>query len=101
MPTRDVLASFWRDWDRLTPQQQREFRRAVQQFITDLKGGGQGFHPRPRVKRVQGGPGVWEMSWAPDGRATFQYGEEVHQGQAHVVWRRRRHTLGLPASLSS
>jgi hypothetical protein len=26
MPTRDVLASFWRDWDQLSPKQQREFR---------------------------------------------------------------------------
>jgi hypothetical protein len=60
----------------------------VQQFIADLKGDRQGFHPRLRVKRVQGSPGIWEMSWAPDGRATFQYGEEVHQGKAHVVWRR-------------
>jgi hypothetical protein len=39
MPTRDVLASFWRDWDRLTPQQQRAFRQAVARFIADLAGG--------------------------------------------------------------
>lgn len=82
MPTRDVLASFWRDWDRLTPQQQRAFRQAVAQFIVDLAGGSQGFHPRLRVKRVQGHPGVWEMSWAPDGRATFEYGEEIQPGEA-------------------
>jgi hypothetical protein len=88
MPTREVLASFWRDWDRLTPQQQRAFRQAVQQFITDLKDSGQSFHPRLRVKRVQGSPGIWEMTWAPDGRATFQYGEEVDRGRAHVIWRR-------------
>jgi hypothetical protein len=88
MPTRDVLASFWRDWDKLTPQQQRAFREAVAQFIADLANGGQGFHPRLRVKRVQGHPGVWEMTWAYDGRATFQYGEEVHSGQPHVIWRR-------------
>jgi len=88
MPTRDVLASFWRDWDRLTPQQQRAFRHAVAQFIADLAGGSQGFHPRLRVKLVQGYPGVWEMSWAPDGRATFEYGEEIQPGNAHVIWRR-------------
>ncbi|MBA4179944.1 MAG: hypothetical protein C0506_05080 [Anaerolinea sp.] len=41
-----------------------------------------------RVKRVQGHPGVWEMSWAADGRATFEYGEEVIPGQAHIIWRR-------------
>lgn len=88
MPTREVLASFWRDWDRLSPKQQREFRTAVTQFIADLTKGGQGFHPSLRVKRVQGHPGVWEMTWAHDGRATFQYGEEVHSGQPHIVWRR-------------
>jgi len=88
MPTRDVLASFWRDWDRLTPQQQRAFREAVAQFVVDLKGAGQSFHPSLRVKRVKGRPGVWEMTWAYDGRATFQYGDEVHAGQPHVIWRR-------------
>ncbi|HEX5308892.1 MAG TPA: hypothetical protein VFW38_07405 [Solirubrobacteraceae bacterium] len=88
MPTREVLASFWRDWDRLTPQQQRAFREAVAQFIADIAGEGQNFHPRLRVKRVQGRPGVWEMTWAPDGRATFEYGTEVHLGEAHIIWRR-------------
>ncbi len=88
MPTREVLASFWRDWDRLTPQQQRAFREAVTQFIADLASGGQNFHPRLRVKRVQGSPGVWEVTWAYDGRATFQYGEEVQAGQPHIIWRR-------------
>lgn len=88
MPTREVLASFWRDWDRLTPQQQRAFREAVARFIADLASDGQSFHPRLRVKRVQGYPGVWEMSWAPDGRATFQYGDEVQAEKTHVIWRR-------------
>lgn len=37
---------------------------------------------------MQGHPGVWEMSWAPDGRATFEYGDEVRAGKAHIVWRR-------------
>jgi hypothetical protein len=40
MPTREVLASFWRDWDRLTPQQQRAFREALVQFIADIADGG-------------------------------------------------------------
>jgi hypothetical protein len=88
MPTRRVLPSFWCDWDRLTPQQQRAFREALGVFIEDLTKGGQGFKPRLRVKRMQGHPGVWEMSWAPDGRATFEYGDEIHPGQAHIIWRR-------------
>jgi hypothetical protein len=88
MPTREVLASFWRDWERLTPQQQRAFRQAVEQFIADLAGGGQSFRPRLRVKRVQGLPRVWEMTWAPDGRATFEYGDKVLPGESRIVWRR-------------
>jgi hypothetical protein len=68
MPTYDVLASFWRDWRSLTPQQQRAFRHVVEQVIADLRIGT--FRPGLRVKRVQGYPGVWELSWAADGRAT-------------------------------
>ncbi len=88
MPTREVLASFWRDWERLTPQQQRAFRQAVAQFIADLADDSRSFRPRLRVKRVQGHPRVWEMTWAPDGRATFEYGDEVLPGESHIVWRR-------------
>jgi hypothetical protein len=88
MPTREALASFWRDWDRLTPQQQRAFRDAVAQFISGLTGGEQGFHPALRVKRVQGHSRIWEMTWAPDGRATFECGQEVRPGEPHVIWRR-------------
>lgn len=87
MPTREVLASFWRDWDRLTPQQQRAFRDAVAKFVADLKTG-QGTRGGLRIKRVQGHPGVWELTWAPDGRATFEYGEEIDPGEPHVIWRR-------------
>jgi len=61
---------------------------AVKQFVTDLKNAEQAFHPRLRIKRMQGHPGIWEMTWAPDGRATFEYGDEVHPGQAHIIWRR-------------
>lgn len=52
MPTYDVLASFWRDWRSLTPQQQRAYREALQNFIGALGAGR--FRPGLRVKRVQG-----------------------------------------------
>lgn len=87
MPTRDVTASFWRDWQRLTPEQRRSFIEAVRRFVADLKAGA-GFRPGLRVKRVQGHPGIWEMTWAPDGRATFEYGSERRPGDPHIVWRR-------------
>jgi hypothetical protein len=28
------------------------------------------------------------MTWAPDGRATWQYDDEVRAGEPHVLWRR-------------
>lgn len=70
------------------PSQQLAFRRAVAQFIGDLAGESQSFHPRLRVKQVQGHRGVWEMTWAPDGRATFEYGDEVRPSEQHIIWRR-------------
>ena len=39
------------------------------------------------MKRIQGTDDVFEMTWAPDGRATFEYGTPEGQG-AHVIWRR-------------
>ena len=55
-------------------------------FLAGLEGGA--FDPRLRLKRVQGHPGVWEITWAPDGRATFEYGPEVVPGEPHIIWRR-------------
>jgi hypothetical protein len=81
-----MLASFWRDYDRLSPEQRAAFRRAVIQLVADLKAGQvrEGF----RIKRVRRRPGVWEMTWGPDGRAPFEYGEPVRPGEIHIVWRR-------------
>ncbi len=87
MPTFAKLRRFVRDYEHLTLDQQRRFRDAVRQFVDDLREGG-GFHPRLRVKRVQGTAGVWEMTWAPDGRATFSYGDEIIAGEPHIIWRR-------------
>lgn len=44
--------------------------------------------PNLRVKRVQGHDGIWELTWAADRRATFEYGDEQIPGQPHVCWRR-------------
>jgi hypothetical protein len=87
MPTFAWLARFGADFDRLTPAQQAAFLVAVAQFVEDLQRGGQ-VRKGLRVKGVKGAPGVFEMTWADDGRATFQYGEPVVEGEPHVVWRR-------------
>jgi hypothetical protein len=46
---------------------------------------GKGYRPGLRVKRVRGTGSVWEMTFAPDGRATFEYGDELIPGQPHII----------------
>jgi hypothetical protein len=86
MPTRDVLATFWRDWHDLTGEQQQKFKIALKKFIADLAAGK--FRTGLRVKPVQGTDGIFEMTWADDGRATFEFGKEVKPGETHIIWRR-------------
>lgn len=87
MPTFERLPRFDADWERLTAEQRARFRVAVAAFVAHLVAD-EPFRPGLRVKRVQATSDVWEMSWAPDGRATWQYGPEVNSGEPHVVWRR-------------
>jgi hypothetical protein len=87
VPTFAWLARFGADFDRLSPAQQAAFLAAVAQFVEDLRKGGQ-FRKGLRVKGVQGASGLFEMTWADDGRATFQYGDAVLEGEPHVIWRR-------------
>ena len=86
MPTYERMPRFRRDFERLTPAQRRAFLAAVAKFVDDLRRG----QPRAglRVKQVQMLPGVYEMTWAPDGRPTFEYGPERRPGHRHVIWRR-------------
>lgn len=87
MPTFETLPRFKRDFGKLGVRDQRQFEKVVRdQFVPDLQVGL--FRPGLRVKGVQGAPGVFEMTWAPNGRATWQYGEERRAGEPHVIWRR-------------
>ena len=87
MPTYAWLARFRADFEQLTPARQAAFLAAVQQFVADLREG-RSFRAGLRVKGVKGAAGIFEMTWAPDGRATFEYGDEVVAGEPHIVWRR-------------
>lgn len=87
MPTYQRLPRFDQDWTSLRPAAQQRFRTAVTRFIADLEAG-RPFRPGLRVKRVQGAGDIMEMTFAPDGRATWQFGGEVKPGQPHVAWRR-------------
>jgi hypothetical protein len=87
VPTFSSTPRSQRDFEKLTDQDKARFQAVVRtQFVPDLGFGR--YQPGLRVKSVQGAPGVFEMTWAPDGRATWQYGEEIRPGEPHVMWRR-------------
>lgn len=87
MPTYQRLPRFDQDWRLLSRADQQRFITAVRRFVEDLEAG-RIFRPGLRVKAMQGTDSVMEMTFSPDGRATWQFGAEVKQGEAHVVWRR-------------
>ena len=88
MPTFARLARFDREFRRLSRELQHAFLAMLPSFIDALRASPPAFPPSLRIKRVQGVEGVWEITFAPDGRATFEYGAEVRSGEPHVIWRR-------------
>ena len=92
MPTYYQFARFRRERRRLTESELAQLDTAKRRFVKDIRdmeaGRRSRFRPSLRVKGVKGAPGVFEMTWAPDGRATFSWGDEIVPGQRHVIWRR-------------
>jgi hypothetical protein len=87
VPTFSTTPRFKRDFRKLAVRDQARFEWVVrEQFVPDLARGL--FRPGLRVKGVESAPGVFEVTWAPDGRATWQYGAEVRAGEPHMIWRR-------------
>lgn len=90
MPTFETSQQFLKDMKALDAASLNRFRRVVlDQFVPDVDAGT--FRKTLRVKLMKGSrPNrpVYEMAWGHDGRATFEYGEEIKDGVPHVVWRR-------------
>jgi hypothetical protein len=86
VPTHEQLEGWYRDYKTLSADERAQFRVAVVKFLEDLSIGK--FRLGLRVKGVQSTPGIFEMTWAMDGRATFHYGPEKFPGSPHIVWRR-------------
>jgi hypothetical protein len=87
LPTFGWLPRFRADFERLTAAQQVVFLTAIAQFVEDLEAGGR-VRKGLRVKGIQGASAVFETTWAPDGRATFGFGDALREGEAHIIWRR-------------
>jgi len=88
VPTFEALARFDREFRRLPRELQTAFLAMLPMFIAALRASPPEFPPALRIKRVQGSNSVWEITFAPDGRATFAYGNQVTAGVPHVIWRR-------------
>ena len=87
MPTYEATPRFNADLHRLTPEQRRLFHRVITRaFVPDLRAGH--FRPGLRIKRVRRAAGVFELTWAGNGRATWSYGAQRIQGAQHIVWHR-------------
>jgi hypothetical protein len=89
VPTHEESPEFWRLWAQLSDAQKQAFRKAVAHFIADLESGGP-FRKGLRVKGIRGWRGMFEMTWADDGRAVFSYGDSIVPGEPHVIW----HAIG-------
>lgn len=89
MPTFQTLPEFQRNFRALSEDEQRKFAEVVKErFVPDLKAGK--FRKGLRVKRIRTQPGVLEMTWAPNGRAAFSYGEPIREEEPHIIW----HAIG-------
>lgn len=87
MPTFERSERFDRDHARLSPDEKAKFLAAVKKLVEDLERG-RGFRKGLRIKGIRGSPGVYEMTWADDGRATFSIGSSIRAGEPHIEWRR-------------
>jgi hypothetical protein len=87
VPTFDRLLRFDRDFAALSTAEREAFSVAVRKFVHDLEAG-QGFRKGLRVKGIRGAPGLFELTWADNGRATFSYGASIREGEQHIVWHR-------------
>ncbi|MEV4998567.1 hypothetical protein [Streptomyces niveus] len=87
MTTYEALPRFTAAPNPLTPEQPRVPSRRHPRLRARSRAGS-GFRGGLRIKGVRCAPGVYELTWAPDGRATWSYGQEVVRGDRHIVWRR-------------
>lgn len=88
MPTFDRESRFQTEYQKLPRPLRLAFMRAVAAMVSDLREHPGRFGAALRVKKLHGYDDIWEMTWAPDGRATFSYGEPVREGEPHITWRR-------------
>lgn len=86
MPYYDSLPLFDKEFSKLAPEQRRAFMAAVRKIIDSLTAG-QGFPSPPLVQKMSA-YNLYEVRWAADGRATFEYAYDAALQAHKVLWRR-------------
>lgn len=86
---------FENEWERVrkSPERRQLFLDACEEFrqaIRRLESGEvRGLPPFPAHLRVHHiANGIWSMTWAGDGRATWRYGDSEWVGEVLIWWRR-------------
>lgn len=89
MPTHERPDRFIRDFLRLSDDDAELFLSVVLNDFVPAIDAGRPFPGGLRIKGVQGASGIWEMTWEmSNGRATFEFGQQIQAGRPHIVWRR-------------
>ena len=85
VPKYEKETGFVAEYEKLTPQQKKQFRTAVKKIIAALDAGN---FPGPPLVIKMSGFSLYEVRWAADGRATFEYRYDTKLNEQIVVWRR-------------
>jgi len=97
MPTYGRRSRFESEYLRLKEPERKLFLAARNEFIKALlRWEAQGCRPSPptfpdalQVQDVKGHTGIWELTWEKkNGHCTWEFGNQVLPGKAHIVWRR-------------
>ena len=94
MPTHEELERFRHEYRRLSRDQRAQFRTALRRFRDALQAwelrGMRGPPEFPAGLRVKAfyAEECWELTWAADGRALWNYGAKRREGRCHIVWLR-------------
>ncbi|MBA3826288.1 MAG: hypothetical protein H0X24_20605 [Ktedonobacterales bacterium] len=85
MPKYDTLPGFMREFNKLSHEQQQLFLEAVRAIIVSLRLT-QKLPGSPLIKKMTDYE-IYEVRWAPNGRATFHLEPDPSGNEMIVVWR--------------
>ena len=77
---------FKREYRKQTPEEKARSKVAVDKLVSALKQDPPALPGDPLVHPLSGHHGVYELRFAPDGRATFTFGSPVRGSEPLIIW---------------